>query len=47
LRDVANAITLQSYDQALVKLHTSVIWKSNNRLQQWFSRTLISQHKVS
>ena len=46
LRSIANAYTVDKYEEAVNNLKTNILWTENTALQQWFTRTWLSQHKV-
>ena len=46
LRAVANATTVESCDAAIQTLKNSNIWKTKNKLRQWFENTWLSEKKV-
>ena len=46
LRSIANASTVDKYDEAVNNLKTNILWNENKALQQWFTRTWLAQHEV-
>jgi hypothetical protein len=46
LRNIAHASTDEQYEEAVENLKTNRLWLENLPLQQWFTRTWLSQYKV-
>lgn len=47
LRLIANSETEEIYQERVLTLKESSVWKENKHLREWFESTWLKEHKVS